>query len=170
LTDELLNSVTTDSESKTFYYVFSVSNTPTVSLNTRKWSSSFSKYLVTEGFKEVLTDYKMGYEKHINYLKQTNREQYALMLSIHGVDSREKIRDKNSIKHSKDDKEFQKELETDVLEDGKKFLQRALKEKDEYLEAALKDKDKVISDMQNSFAFRTLSKLDKLLGRKHKKK
>jgi len=24
--------------------------------------------------------------------------------------------------------------------------------------------------MQNSFAFRTLSKLDKLLGRKHKKK
>ena len=247
LTEELLKSVTTDSESKTFYYVFSVSNTPTVSLNTRKWSSSFSKYLVTEGFKEVLTDYKLGYEKHINYLKQTNREQYALMLSIHGTDSSEKIRNKNSTKHSEDDKKFQKELQADVLEDGKKFLQRslkekdeyvesaikeakehletaltekdgyledalkekdkfledalkekdnylgtaikeereyledalkekdeylgnALKEKDEYLENALKDKDKVIRDMQNSFVFRTLSKLDKLLGRKHKKK
>ena len=247
LTDELLNSVTTDSESKTFYYVFSVSNTPTVSLNTRKWSSSFSKYLVTEGFKEVLTDYKLGYEKHINYLKQTNREQYALMLSIHGTDSSEKIRNKNSTKHSEDDKKFQKELEVDVLEDGKKFLQRSLKEKDkyvesaikeakehletaltekdgylesalkdkdqflesalkekdnylgaaikeereylktalkekdeylgaalkdkdEYLENALREKDKVISDMENSFAFRTMRKLDKLLGRKHKKK
>jgi len=199
LTEELLNSVTTDSESKTFYYVFSVSNTPTVSLDTRKWSSSFSKYLVTEGFKEVLIDYKLGYEKHINYLKQTNREQYALMLSIHGTDSSEKIRNKNSTKHSEDDKKFQKELEEDVLEDGKRFLENkaeqladvikeeraylgaALKEKDEYLETALRDKDeylgialrdkdKVISDMENSFVFRTMRKLDKLLGKKHKKK
>ena len=213
LTDELLNSVTTDSESKTFYYVFSVSNTPTVSLNTRKWSSSFSKYLVTEGFKEVLTDYKLGYEKHINYLKQTNREQYALMLSIHDYDNVKTIK-KHNESDSEDKKKFQKELETDVLEDGKKFLQRSLREKDEYVESAikeakehletaltekdgylesalkekdkflesalkekdeylgiaLKDKDKVISDMRNSFAFRTLSKLDKLLGRKHKKK
>ena len=213
LTEELLNSVTTDSESKTFYYVFSVSNTPTVSLNTRKWSSSFSKYLVTEGFKEVLTDYKLGYEKHINYLKQTNREQYALMLSIHDYNKIINSK-KDKISNSEDSKEFQKELETDVLEDSKKFLQRSLKEKDEHLEAALKekdgylesaikeereyleaalkekdeyletalrekdeylgialkDKDKVIRDMQNSFAFRTLSKLDKLLGRKHKKK
>jgi len=214
LTEELLNSVTTDSESKTFYYVFSVSNTPTVSLDTRKWSSSFSKYLVTEGFKEVLTDYKLGYEKHINYLKQTNREQYALMLSVNSVDKGVKTSNKNSTKHSDDNKKFQEELETDILEDGKKFLQKSLKEKDEYLEfaikeereylekslkekdgylkdalrekdeyleaalrekdeylgIALKDKDKVISDMQNSFAFRTLSKLDKLFGRKHKKK
>jgi len=235
LTEELLNSVTTDSESKTFYYVFSVSNTPTVSLNTRKWSSSFSKYLVTEGFKEVLTDYKLGYEKHINYLKQTNREQYALMLSIHDYDNVKTIKKYNE-SDSEDKKKFQKELETDVLEDGKKFLQRSLKEKDkyvenalreakdhlktaltekdgyletalrekdeyirkalkekddylgeaireereyletalrekdEYLENALKDKDKVIKDMQNSFVFRTLSKLDKLLGKKHKKK
>jgi len=203
LTEELLKTVNTDSESKTFYYVFSVSNVPIVSLDTRKWSSSFSKYLVTEGFKEVLTDYKLGYEKHINYLKQTNREQYALMLSIHGTDSSEKIKNKNSTEHSEDDKKFQKELETDVLEDSKKFLQKSLKEKDkhlentireereylgdtlrekdeyletalrekdEYLESALKEKDKVISDMENSFAFRTMRKLDKLLGRKHKKK
>ena len=235
LTDELLKSVTTDSESKTFYYTFAVSNTPTVSLNTRKWSSSFSKYLVTEGFKEVLTDYKLGYEKHINYLKQTNREQYALMLSIHDYDNVKTIK-KHNESDSEDKKKFQKELETDVLEDGKKFLQRSLKEKDkyvedalreakdhlktaltekdgyletalrekdeyirkalkekddylgeaireereyletalrekdEYLENALKDKDKVIKDMQNSFVFRTLSKLDKLLGKKHKKK
>ena len=213
LTEELLKSVTTDSESKTFYYVFAISNTPTVSLNTRKWSSSFSKYLVTEGFKEVLTDYKLGYEKHINYLKQTNREQYALMLSIHDYDQTiksKKLKDSDS----EDNEKFQKELEVDILEDGKKFLQKSLKEKDEFLEnaikekdvyvetaikeereyletalkekdeylktalkekdeylgAALKDKDKVISDMENSFAFRTLSKLDKLFGRKHKKK
>ena len=139
LTEELLKTVNTDSESKTFYYVFATSNTPTVSLNTRKWSSSFSKYLVTEGFKEVLTDYKLSYEKHINYLKQTNREQYALMLSIHGTDSSEKIRNKNSTKHSEDDKKFQKELQADVLEDGKKFLQRSLKEKDEYVESAIKE-------------------------------
>ena len=213
LTEELLNSVTTDSESKTFYYVFSVSNTPTVSIDTRKWSSSFSKYLVTEGFKEILTDYKLGYEKHINYLKQTNREQYALMLSIHDYDQTiksKKLKDSDS----EDNEKFQKELEVDILEDGKKFLQKSLKEKDEFLEnaikekdvyvetaikeereyletalkekdeylktalkekdeylgAALKDKDKVISDMENSFAFRTMRKLDKLLGRKHKKK
>jgi len=53
LTEELLKIITADSESKTFYYVFAISNTPTVSLSTRKWSSSFSKYLVTAGFKEV---------------------------------------------------------------------------------------------------------------------
>jgi len=213
LTEELLKTVNTDSESKTFYYVFATSNTPTVSLNTRKWSSSFSKYLVTEGFKEVLTDYKLSYEKHINYLKQTNREQYALMLSIHDYNKIINSK-KDKISNSEDSKEFQKELEADVIEDSKKFLQRSLKEKDEHLEAALKekdgylesaikeereyleaalkekdeyletalrekdeylgialkDKDKVIRDMQNSFAFRTLSKLDKLLGRKHKKK
>jgi SAM-dependent methyltransferase len=232
LTEELLKIITADSESKTFYYVFAISNTPTVSLSTRKWASGFSKYLVTAGFKEVLTDYKLSYEKHINYLKQTNREQYALMLSIHGENSSAET--KNQQKD--DNKKFQKELEADVLEDGKKFLQRSLKEKDEYieaalkekdeylgdaikeereyietalkekdeylenalkekdeylgdalkdkaeyleaalkdkdqyLEAALKDKDKVIRDIQNSFAYRTLRKLDKFLGRKHKKK
>jgi len=32
------------------------------------------------------------------------------------------------------------------------------------------DKDKVISDMQNSFVFRAMRKLDKLLGKQHKKK
>jgi len=215
LTDELLKSVTTDSESKTFYYTFAVSNTPTVSLNTRKWSSSFSKYLVTEGFKEVLTDYKTGYEKHINYLKQTNREQYALVLNYGKKiepkkDDDQYKRDLNKNSNSEDDKKFQKELEEDVLEDGKRFLENkaehleeaikeereylenaikekdeylqaalrekdeylgdALREKDEYLENSLKDKDKVIRDMQNSFAFRTLSMLDKLLGRKHKNK
>ena len=243
LTEELLKIITADSESKTFYYVFAISNTPTVSLSTRKWSSSFSKYLVTAGFKEVLTDYKLSYEKHINYLKQTNREQYALMLSIHGENSSAET--KNQQKD--DNKKFQKELEADVLEDGKKFLQRSLKEKDEYVEGAIKEakehleialtekdgyletaleekdkfletalkqkdnylgaalkeereylesalkekdeylgaalkdkdeylenalreKDKVISDMKNSFTFRTMRKLDKLLGRKHKKK
>jgi len=213
LTEELLNSVTTDSESKVFYYVFATSNALTVSLNTRKWSSSFSKYLVTEGFKGVLTDYKLGYEKHINYLKQTNREQYALMLSIHDYDQTIESK-KLKASDSEDNKKFQKELETDVLEDGKKFLQRSLKEKDEYLgaaikeereylETALKEKDKfletalkgkddylgdalkekdeylenslkakddVIRDMENSFSFRIMRKLDKLLGRKHKNK
>ena len=107
LTEELLKIITADSESKTFYYVFAISNTPTVSLSTRKWASGFSKYLVSAGFKEVLTDYKLSYEKHINYLKQTNREQYALMLSIHGADSSEKIRNKISTKHSEDTKKFQ---------------------------------------------------------------
>ena len=148
LTEELLNSVTTDSESKTFYYVFSVSNVPTVSLNTRKWSSSFSKYLVTEGFKEVLTDYKLGYEKHINYLKQTNREQYALMLNIHDYDNKIKPK-KDKISNSEDSKKFQKELETDVLEDSKKFLQKSLKRKDEYLETAIKEKDEYIETTRN---------------------
>ncbi len=215
LTEELLNSVTRDSESKVFHYVFAVSNTPTVSPDIRKWSSSFSKYLVTEGFKEVLTNYKLGYEKHINYLKQTNREQYALVLNYGKKiepkkDDDQYKRDLNKNSNSEDDKKFQKGLEVDVLEDGKRFLENkaeqledaikeereylenaikekdeyivdalrekdeylgdALREKDEYIENSLKDKDKVIRDMQNSFAFRTLSMLDKLLGRKHKNK
>jgi len=196
LTEELLNSVTTDSESKTFYYVFSVSNTPTVSLDTRKWSSSFSKYLVTEGFKEVLIDYKLGYEKHINYLKQTNREQYALMLNVDDKEEKyipknKKITPKKGIdqyakqnlninSNPEDVKKFQEELVKDALEDGKRFLQKSLRKKDEYIEAALrekdeyavtaiKEKDKVIRDIQNSFVFRTLRKLDRLLGKKHKK-
>ena len=233
LTEELLKIITADSESKTFYYVFAISNTPTVSLSTRKWASGFSKYLVSAGFKEVLTDYKLSYEKHINYLKQTNREQYALMLNVNDYDNdktkedsdQHDKQDLNKNSNSEDNKKFQKELEEDVLEDSKKFLQESLKdkdnylqtaikeerkylantvkekdsylknalkekdeylrdalkekdeyleaslkEKDEYLEDSLKDKDKVIRDIQNSFAYRTLRKLDKLLGRKHKKK
>ena len=255
LTEELLKIITADSESKTFYYVFAISNTPTVSLSTRKWTSGFSKYLVSAEFKEVLTDYKLRYEKHINYLKQTNREQYALMLSIHGEKSSAVI--KNQQKDN--DKKFQKNIQTpkdkdkpkeeslnindhtagfleDAIRDEREQLETAIKEKDgylenalkekdeyietaikkkdeyieiaikeereyietalkekdeylenalkekdeylgdalkdkaEYLEAALKDKDKVIRDIQNSFAYRTLRKLDKLLGRKHKKK
>ena len=254
LTEELLKIITADSESKTFYYVFAISNTPTVSLSTRKWSSSFSKYLVSEGFKEVLTDYKLSYEKHINYLKQTNREQYALMLNIHDYEKfsskntnqilkdKDKPQEKSSnikdgtadflekaIREERDYiktalkekdeylgdalkekdeyvetalkdkdeyvetaiKEEREYLETalkekdeylvdalkekdeylgDALREKDEYLRDALREKDKYLENSLKDKDKVIKDMQNSFAFRTLSKLDKLLGRKHKKK
>jgi len=231
-TEELLKALTLDSESNTFYYVFTVTRKPTVNQSTRKWVSKFSKNLVTEGFKQILIDYKLQYEKHINYLKQTNREQYASMISINQFNQTsaqgEVINEKNnSLKKgsiSDDDKKFQKELETDLLKDSGKFLERtlqekdeflqsaineerkylenAIKEKDEYLENALKekdgyigtalkekdeylenalqetdqyvrnalrDKDEVIHAMQNSFAFRVLSKLDKLLGRKHKK-
>ena len=224
LTDELLKTLTSDSESNTFYYVFTIINKLSVNTNTRRWISKFSKNLVTEAFKKILSDYKLQYEKHINYLKQTNREQYALMLNINDFNNTIKPK-KAKISNSEDNKKFQKELETDVLEDGKRFLQNAIKEKDDYLEnaikekdeylesaiqeereylettitekddylenaikekdeyivnaikekdeyldSALRDKDDVINAMQNSFAFRMLSKLDKLLGRKHKNK
>ena len=162
---------------------------------------------MTEGFKEVLTNYKLGYEKHINYLKQTNREQYTLMLNVNDYgkkiepkkDDDQYKRDLNKNSNSEDDKKFQKELEEDVLEDGKRFLENkaehvenaireerkylenAIKEKDEHLQTALRDKDEyignalkakddVIRDMENSFSFRIMRKLDKLLGRKHKNK
>ena len=80
-TEELLEALTSDSESRTFYYVFTITNKQTVNQNTRRWISKFSKNLVTEGFKQVLSNYKLQYEKHINYLKQTNREQYVSMIS-----------------------------------------------------------------------------------------
>ena len=64
--------------------------------------------------------------------------------------------------------EEREHLENAIKEkDG--YLENAIKEKDEYLENALKDKDEVIKAMQDSFAFRILSKLDKFLGRKYKK-
>ena len=81
-TEELLKALTSDSESSTFYYVFTVTRKSTVNQNTRRWVSKFSKNLVTEGFKQVLSNYKLQYEKHINYLKQTNREQYVSMISL----------------------------------------------------------------------------------------
>ena len=200
--------MTSDSESNTFYYVFSIINKVTVDPNIRIWTSKFSKNLVTDAFKEVLVDYKLQFEKHINYLKQTNREQYTSMISINqfnNTTSEKDVSDKNnSLKkeNKQDSKKFKDELVSDLLEDGSKFLERslqekdeflqsaineerehlenaikekdgylenAIKEKDEYLENALKDKDEVIKAMQDSFAFRILSKLDKLLGRKYKK-
>ena len=157
LTDELLNSLTTDSESKTFYYVFAVSNGSAVSLNARKWASSFSKYLVTEGFKEVLTDYKLGYEKHINYLKQTNREQYALMLNIHDYGKFNSGKENQILKDK--DKHQEKSLKinddaADFLEsaikDEREQLGAALKEKDDYLESALNEKEDVIVGLEAS--------------------
>jgi hypothetical protein len=234
-TKELIKALTSDSESKTFYYVFTIINSLSVNANTRRWISKFSKNLVTEGFKDILTKYKLDYEKHINYLKQTNREQYALMLNVNDYDKTIKPK-KDKISNSEDNKKFQKELETDVLEDSKIFLKKSLKEKDNYLETAIKeereyletaitekdeylenamtekdeylenaikqkdeyietalkdkddylqnalketdqyvrnalrDKDEVIHAMQNSFAFRILTKFDRLVRRKHKKK
>jgi len=218
-TEELIKILTSDSESNTFYYVFSIINKVTVDPNIRIWTSKFSKNLVTDAFKEVLVDYKLQFEKHINYLKQTNREQYTSMISINqfnNTTSEKDVSDKNnSLKkeNKQDNKKFKDELVSDLLEDGSKFLERslqekdeflqsaineerehlenaikekdgylenaikekdeylenAIKEKDEYLENALKDKDEVIKAMQDSFAFRILSKLDKLLGRKYKK-
>ena len=218
-TEELIKILTSDSESNTFYYVFSIINKVTVDPNIRRWTSKFSKNLVTDAFKEVLVDYKLQFEKHINYLKQTNREQYTSMISINqfnNTTSEKDVSDKNnSLKkeNKQDSKKFKDELVSDLLEDGSKFLERslqekdeflqsaineerehlenaikekdgylenaikekdeylenAIKEKDEYLENALKDKDEVIKAMQDSFAFRILSKLDKLLGRKYKK-
>ena len=218
-TEELIKILTSDSESNTFYYVFSIINKVTVDPNIRRWTSKFSKNLVTDAFKEVLVDYKLQFEKHINYLKQTNREQYTSMISINqfnNTTSEKDVSDKNnSLKkeNKQDSKKFKDDLMSDLLEDGSKFLERSLqekdeflqsaineerehlenaikekdgylenaikekdeylentiKEKDEYLENALKDKDEVIKAMQDSFAFRILSKLDKLLGRKYKK-
>ena len=218
-TEELIKILTSDSESNTFYYVFSIINKVTVDPNIRIWTSKFSKNLVTDAFKEVLVDYKLQFEKHINYLKQTNREQYTSMISINqfnNTTSEKDVSDKNNSlekENKKDNKKFKDELVSDLLEDGSKFLERslqekdeflqsaineerehlenaikekdgylenaikekdeylenAIKEKDEYLENALKDKDEVIKAMQDSFAFRILSKLDKLLGRKYKK-
>ena len=208
-TEELIKILTSDSESNTFYYVFSIINKVTVDPNIRIWTSKFSKNLVTDAFKEVLVDYKLQFEKHINYLKQTNREQYTSMISINqfnNTTSEKDVSDKNNSlekENKQDNKKFKDELVSDLLEDGSKFLERslqekdeflqsaineerehlenaikekdgylenAIKEKDEYLENALKDKDEVIKAMQDSFAFRILSKLDKLLGRKYKKK
>ena len=222
-TEELLKALTSDSESSTFYYVFTVTRKPTVNQNTRRWVSKFSKNLVTEGFKQVLSNYKLQYEKHINYLKQTNREQYVSMISSTPnntssdeamVDSavekmmsiHQRMKGKQNVpteKLSKDTKKFKEELEKDLLEDSKEFVNRALKNKDEYLEDALKDKDEYIKDVlkdkddylantlrdteeylqnalkdkdeviqaiQNSFTFRMLSKLDKLLGKTPRKK
>ena len=222
-TEELLEALTSDSESRTFYYVFTITNKQTVNQNTRRWVSKFSKNLVTEGFKQVLSNYKLQYEKHINYLKQTNREQYVSMISSTPnstsldnatVDSavenmmniHQRMKGKQNVpteKLSKDTKKFKEELEKDLLEDSKEFVNRALKNKDEYLEDALKekdeyledalkekdeylantlrdteeylqnalkDKDEVIQAMQNSFVFRMLAKLDKLLGKTPRKK
>ena len=211
-TEELIEALTSDSESNTFYYVFTIKNKLIVNPNTRRWTSKFSKNLVTEGFKHVISEYKLQFEKHINYLKQTNREQYTSMIGINqfnNITSENDVNDKNnSLKkeNKQDNEKFKKELVSDLLEDSTKFLERsfqtaineerehlenaikekdgylenaikekdeylenAIKEKDEYLENALKDKDEVIKAMQNSFAFRILSKLDKLLGRKYKK-
>ena len=204
-------------------YVFTITNKQTVNQNTRRWVSKFSKNLVTEGFKQVLSNYKLQYEKHINYLKQTNREQYVSMISSNQsntssdevmVDSavenmmniHQRMKGKQNVpteKLSKDTKKFKEELEKDLLEDSKEFVNRALKNKDEYLEDALKekdeyledalkekdeylantlrdteeylqnalkDKDEVIQAMQNSFVFRMLAKLDKLLGKTPRKK
>ena len=144
-TEELIKILTSDSESNTFYYVFSIINKVTVDPNIRIWTSKFSKNLVTDAFKEVLVDYKLQFEKHINYLKQTNREQYTSMISINqfnNTTSEKDVSDKNnSLKkeNKQDSKKFKDELVSDLLEDGSKFLERSLQEKDEFLQSAINE-------------------------------
>tara|TARA_B100001750_G_scaffold161778_1_gene130521 strand:+ start:744 stop:1874 length:1131 start_codon:yes stop_codon:yes gene_type:complete len=197
-TEELLKALTSDSESNTFYYVFTVTRKPAVNQSTRRWISKFSKNLVTEEFKQILIDLRLQYEKHINYLKQTNREQYVSIIADDRLNDEEKGSVDHALKRKSqrnilptEEEMLKNELNQDILEDSKKFLKKSLKEKDEYLgnalkekdeylksamqetdeyvKNALKDKDEVIEAMQNSFALRLCSKLDKLLGRKHKK-
>ena len=130
-TEELLKALTSDSESSTFHYVFTVTRKLTVNQSTRRWVSKFSKNLVTEGLKQILIDYRSQYEKHINYLKQTNREQYVSMISSNQsntssdevmVDSavekmmniHQRMKGKQNVpteKLSKDTKKFKEELE-----------------------------------------------------------
>ena len=152
-TEELIEALTSDSESNTFYYVFTIKKKLIVNPNTRRWISKFSKNLVTEGFKHVISEYKLQFEKHINYLKQTNREQYASMLSVGDIDKQllEKFR-KDSTNSSEatgnteHNKNFKDELATDLLEDSAKFLKRSLQEKDDFLEDALKEKEGYLED------------------------
>ena len=112
--------------------------------------------LVTDAFKEVLVDYKLQFEKHINYLKQTNREQYTSMISINqfnNTTSEKDVSDKNnSLKkeNKQDNEKFKKELVSDLLTDSTKFLERSF-------QTAIKYQKNIMAIMMISAIFQPIT-------------
>ena len=133
LPSELLNSINNDSESQTFFYVFSAILGATVNSQTRKFISEFSKNLVTEKLNDIFNQMKFEHEKQITYLKQNNQEQYDL------------------IKHLKQG-----------LFDKDTNMEQIIKDKDAYAEQIIRDKDEIINLLQQSSVFKLLRTLDKL--------
>ena len=162
LSEELLKSISTDPESKTFFYVFSFSPNSKVDYDTLKWVTDFSKNLVTEGLKEILAKFKEDFEKHITYLKQSNREQFSL---IQHLEQSHKNKDAYQDQAFKDKDIHYQEIIDKIIEDKDAYLDQAVKDKDAYLEQAIKDKDEQLDAIKNTFAYRAMRKFDKMSGK-----
>ena len=169
LPEELLQSISSDPESKTFFYAFSFSPDSSVDYDTQKWISNFSKNLVTEGLKEILEKFKQDFEKHISYLKQSNREQFSLIQhleqSIQDKDAYQEQAFKEKDIHSQKIIESKDAYFDQAMKDKDAFLEQAVKDKDAYIEQIIKDKDAQLDAIKNSFAYKTMKKLDKISGR-----
>ncbi len=156
LPEELLQSISNDPESKTFFYVFSFSPISKVDYDTRKWLSQFSTNLVTEGLQEIIAKLRHDFEKYIDYLKQSNREQFTSIqyleqsLQDKDVYLEQSLKDKDEYTEQslKDKDEYTEQSLKDkegyvkqALRDNFKYVEQALREKDEYVEQALREKD-----------------------------
>ena len=173
LPEELLKSISNDPESKTFFYVFSFSPNSEVDYDTQKWVSKFSTNLVTEGLQEILEKLRQDFERHITYLKQSNREQFSLIQHLE-----QSLQDKDTYQEQafKDKDIHYQEIIDKIIEDKDAFLEKAVKDKDAYFEQAqrdkdnyieqiIKDKDEQLDAIKNTFAYKAMRKLDKISGK-----
>jgi hypothetical protein len=169
---ELLNSINDDSESQTFFYVFTAILGATVNPQTRKLISDFSKNLVTEKLNDIFNQMRFEHEKQIIYLKQSNQEQYDLIkhlkqgLSDKDAYAEQVIKDKDAYAEQVI-KDKDEEIKS-VVQDKDAYAEQVIKDKDAYAEQVIKDKDEIINSLQQSSAFKLLRTLDKLTGKTRK--
>ena len=136
---KLINSINNDPESQSFFYIFSTIQNFNLNSNIRKSIFNFSKNLVTEELNNILNSSDLKNEKEIQYLKQTNREQYQII-------KYNKIGN-TSLNNNRKEKDV---YIADTIKDKDQYIAEITQEmraKDAYIADTIKDKDQYIADI-----------------------
>ena len=167
---KLINSINNDPESQSFFYIFSAIQNFNLNPNIRKSIFNFSKNLVTEKLNDILNSSDLKNEKEIQYLKQTNREQYQKIKfnkikkkSFNSNDEKEEKslndtndyqnhlgKEKNS--HINDTIQDKDQYIADIIQDKDAYLEEmksVVQDKDDYIAEVIQDKDDYIAEMKS---------------------
>ena len=153
---KLINSINNDPESQSFFYIFSAIQNFNLNPNIRKSIFNFSKNLVTEKLNDILNSSDLKNEKEIQYLKQTNREQYQKIrfnkIKIKSFNSN----DEKEEKSLNDTNDYQNHLGkeknshiNDTIQDKDQYIADVIQDKDQYIADIIQDKDAYIEEIKS---------------------
>ena len=154
---KLINSINNDPESQSFFYIFSAIQNFNLNPNIRKSIFNFSKNLVTEKLNDILNSSDLKNEKEIQYLKQTNREQYQ-KIKFNKIKKKSfNSNDEKEEKSLNDTNDYQNHLGkeknshiNDTIQDKDQYIADIIQDKDAYLEemkSVVQDKDDYIAEV-----------------------
>ena len=153
---KLINSINNDPESQSFFYIFSAIQNFNLNPNIRKSIFNFSKNLVTEKLNDILNSSDLKNEKEIQYLKQTNREQYQ-KIKFNKIKKKSfNSNDEKEEKSLNDTNDYQNHLGkeknshiNDTIQDKDQYIADIIQDKDQYIADIIQDKDAYLEEMKS---------------------